>query len=40
MPEKIVKVWLICVTIFQQSEGKWQFADIAVHTDSGTIPVL
>lgn len=40
MPERIVRVWLICVTIFQQTEGKCQFADIAVKTENGTVPVL
>lgn len=40
MPEKIVRVWLIVVTIFQQTEGKCQFADIAFKTDRGVIPVL
>jgi Protein of unknown function (DUF3047) len=40
LPEKIVRVWLICVTVFQQTEGKCQFADIAIETDRGTVPVL
>lgn len=40
MPEKIVRVWLIAVSIFQQTEGKCQFADIAIQTENGTIPVL
>jgi DUF3047 family protein len=40
VPEKIVRVWLICVTIFQQSEGKCQFADIAIKTDQGVVRVL
>jgi len=35
-----VRVWLICVTIFQQTEGKCQFADIAIKTDRGTVPIL
>ncbi|WP_159079836.1 DUF3047 domain-containing protein [Methyloceanibacter sp. wino2] len=40
MPQKIVKVWLIAVSIFQQTEGKCQFADIAVHGENGTIRVM
>ena len=40
MPEKIVKVWLIAVCIFQQAEGKCQFADIAIHGENGTIAVM
>ena len=40
MPGKIVKVWLIAVCIFQQAEGKCQFADIAVHGENGAIPIL
>ncbi|MGK2921396.1 MAG: DUF3047 domain-containing protein [Methyloceanibacter sp.] len=40
MPARIVRVWLICVTVFQQTEGKCQFADIAVETENGTVPVL
>ena len=41
MPEKIVKVWLIAVSIFQQTEGKCQFADIEIHTpDGATVPVM
>ncbi len=40
MPEKIVRVWLICVTIFQQTEGKCQFADISFQTPQGVVPVL
>jgi hypothetical protein len=40
MPDKIVRVWLICVTVFQQTEGKCQFADIAVETGTGRVPVL
>jgi len=40
MPEKIVKVWLIAVCIFQQGEGKCQFADIAVHGANGTVQVM
>lgn len=41
MPEKIVKVWLIAVSIFQQTEGKCQFADIAIHAPDGTtVPIL
>jgi len=40
MPAKIVRVWLIAVSIFQQTEGKCQFADIAVQTDQGVVPVL
>jgi Protein of unknown function (DUF3047) len=40
MPAKIVKVWLIAVSVFQQTEGKCQFADIALHTETGTVQVL
>ncbi|MEJ2517891.1 MAG: hypothetical protein P8Y82_07890 [Methyloceanibacter sp.] len=40
MPEKIVKVWLIAVCIFQQGEGKCQFTDIAVHGENGTVQVM
>lgn len=40
IPEKIVRVWLIAVSIFQQTEGKCRFADIAIHDKTGTIPVL
>ncbi|HUU66458.1 MAG TPA: DUF3047 domain-containing protein [Methyloceanibacter sp.] len=40
MPAKIVRVWLIAVSIFQQTEGKCQFADIAFKTDQGVVPVL
>jgi hypothetical protein len=40
MPSRIVRVWLIAVSIFQQTEGKCQFADIAFETDQGTVPVL
>ena len=40
MPEKIVNVWLITVPIFRQSEGMSQFADIAIHGEGGTIPVM
>jgi DUF3047 family protein len=40
VPAKIVRVWLICVTIFQQTEGKCQFADIAFKTEQGVVPVL
>lgn len=28
---KVVKVWLIAVSIFQQTAGKFQFAYIAIH---------
>jgi hypothetical protein len=40
MPDKIVRVWLIRVTIFPQTEGKCQFADIAVEAENGRIPFL
>jgi hypothetical protein len=40
MPEKIVRAWLIAVSIFQQTEGKCQFADIAFKTDGGNVPIL
>jgi hypothetical protein len=40
MPERIVRVWLIAVSIFQQTEGKCQFADISFLTDQGTLTVL
>ena len=40
MPGKIVRVWLIAVSIFQQTEGKCQFADITFHTERGVVPVL
>ncbi len=40
MPENIVRVWLIAVSIFQQTEGKCQFADIAIEGENGTTKVL
>ena len=40
MPGKVAKVWLIAVSIFQQTEGKSQFADIAIHDENGTIAVM
>jgi hypothetical protein len=41
MPERIVRVWLIAVTIFQQTEGRCQFADIAFKMPGGGVtPVL
>jgi hypothetical protein len=40
VPAKIIRVWLIAVSLFRQTEGKYQYADIAFVTDSGVVPVL
>jgi hypothetical protein len=40
MLDKIFKAWLIAVCIFQQAEGKCQFADIAVHGENGTVQLI
>ena len=39
-PAKIVRVWLIAVSLFQRTEGKCQYADISFVTDDGVMPVL
>lgn len=39
MPDNIVKVWLIAVSLFQRVEGKCQYADIRFSTDDKIIPV-
>ena len=40
LPAKIVRVWLIAVSLFQRTEGKCQYADISFVTDDGVMPVL
>ena len=40
LPAKIVRVWLIAVSLFQHSDGKCQYADISFLTKSGAVPVL
>ena len=40
LPTKIVRVWLIAVSLFQRTEGKCQYADISFETDDGVMPVL
>lgn len=40
LPAKIVRVWLIAVSLFQHTEGKCQYADISFVTDDGVVPVL
>jgi hypothetical protein len=40
IPARIVKVWLIAVSLFQGSEGSCRYADIAfVRGDGGIVPV-
>ena len=39
LPAKIVRVWLIAVSLFQRTEGKCQYADISFVTE-GVMPVL
>ncbi|GFO82317.1 MAG: hypothetical protein A49_19440 [Methyloceanibacter sp.] len=40
MPGKIVKVWLITVTIFQQCGDKDPFVHIPVHGEARPLPVM
>jgi hypothetical protein len=40
LPAKIVRVWLIAVSLFQHSEGKCQYADISFLSDKGAVQVL
>ena len=40
LPAKIVRVWLIAVSLFQHTEGKCQYADISFVTVDGVVPVL
>jgi len=40
LPTKIVRVWLIAVSLFQQTEGKCQYAGISFVSDDGVMPVL
>ena len=40
LPAKIVRVWLIAVSLFQQTEGKCQYAGISFVSDDGVMPVL
>jgi len=40
LPAKIVRVWLIAVSLFQHTEGKCQYAGISFVTDDGAVPVL
>ena len=39
MPGRVVKAWLIAVSIFQQTAGNSQFADTAIHDENATIAV-
>ncbi|MBN2700598.1 MAG: DUF3047 domain-containing protein [Methylothermaceae bacterium] len=39
MPENIVRVWLIAVSLFQRTEGKCQYDDIAFLQGKRTIQV-
>ena len=39
-PAKIIRVWLIAVSLFQRTEGKCQYAGISFVTDEGVLPVL
>jgi hypothetical protein len=38
-PARIVRVWLIAVSLFQRHSGESQFADIELVTDRGTVQV-
>ena len=40
MPGKVVKAWLIAVSIFQQTADNSQFADIPIHDKNATIAVM
>ena len=40
LPVKIVRVWLLAVSLFQRTKGKCQYADISFVTDDGVMPVL
>ncbi|MEG6508468.1 DUF3047 domain-containing protein [Methyloligella sp. 2.7D] len=40
MPGRIVRVWLIALTLFQQGTGKCQYADISFQTPEGEVTVL
>ncbi|XSG84737.1 MAG: DUF3047 domain-containing protein [Methylohalobius sp. ZOD2] len=39
MPKNIVRIWLIAVSLFQRTEGKCQYDDIAFLQGKRTIPV-
>jgi hypothetical protein len=39
-PAKIIRLWLIAVSLFQRTEGKCQYAGISFVTDEGVLPVL
>jgi hypothetical protein len=39
VPARIVRVWLIAVSFFQGREGRCRYADIALVSDGGVIPV-
>lgn len=38
-PDRVVAVWLIAVSLFQHATGDALFADIALHSDTGTVRV-
>jgi hypothetical protein len=38
-PARIVRVWLIALTLFQRRSGESRFADIELVTDNGTVAV-
>jgi DUF3047 family protein len=38
-PARIVRVWLIAVSLFQRQSGETWFADVELVTDSGTMPL-
>ncbi len=40
LPGKIVRVWLIAVSLFQHTEGKCDYADISFLTRDGAVKVL
>lgn len=40
LPAKIVRVWLIAVSLFQHTEGKCDYADISFLTSDGAVKVL
>ncbi|MBD9357920.1 DUF3047 domain-containing protein [Methylomonas albis] len=40
LPGKIVKVWLIAVSLFQHQEGHCQYADINILSNQRVIPIL
>ena len=39
MPQQIVKVWFIAVSLFQRQEGRCHYADISFLSDKQIIPV-